>query len=77
MPKFLVRVPYCVWVNIEVDADDAEQAQEAAWADCGLFAFCGNGGSNKLVGVTASNVTVEACEEPLDFDGLSVEVEEI
>jgi hypothetical protein len=77
MPRFLVRVPYCVWVSIEVDADDAEQAQEAAWDHVGLRGFCGNGGTNKLVGVSGENVSVEACEEPLDFEGLSVEVEAV
>lgn len=77
MPKFSVRVPYCVWVNVEIEAEDAEQAEESAVDDFGLSRYCGNGGHNKLVGVTGSNVSVEIGEESLEFEGIEIEVEEI
>jgi hypothetical protein len=77
MTKYLVRIPYCVWVNVEVEAADAEEAEDLAFNDAGLNAYCGNGGTNKLVGVHGENVSVEACDDPLDIQGLvEVEVEE-
>jgi hypothetical protein len=77
MPKYLVRVPYVVWLNIEVDANDSEEAQDKACGDFGLSGYCGNGGSNKLVGVHGEHLSVEACDEPLDMEGIGIEVEEI
>ena len=77
VPKYIVRIPYCVWQNIELEADSAGQAEELAWDHAGLSAFCGNGGTNKLVGVSGENNSVEVCDDPLDGEGLSIEVEEI
>lgn len=77
MPKYIVRIPYCVWQNIEVEADNAEQAEELAWDDAGLSGYCGNGGTNKLVGVTGKNNSVEAYDDPIDVEGIRVQVEEI
>lgn len=77
MPKFLVRVPYCVWVNVKVEAGDTEEAERLAYSMAGLSAYCGNGGSDKLIGVSDSNASVEACDVPLDFEIIHTEVEEM
>lgn len=76
MKKFRVSVPYVVWVSVEVDAEDQESAIEASFEEAFLTGYCGNGGTDKLVGVSGG-ASVEAGDTPIDFGGVGIEVEEI
>lgn len=68
MKKYLVTVPYIVWVNVEVEADNEEEAEDIATERSGLNSYCGNGDSSKLVGVSGQGVTIEAGEIAEDID---------
>lgn len=58
MKKYLVTVPYIVWVNVEVEADNEEEAKDIA-CDCSQLNICSD---NKSVVVNAQGVTIEATE---------------
>lgn len=75
MPRYEVRIPFCVWQHIEVEADDPEEAEELAHNDAGLSSFAGNGAHNRLVGVYAGSV--EAIDEPIEDGPFTTEVEEL
>ena len=45
MPKYQVSMPKIIWLTIEVEADNEEQAQEKAWeAGPSLCASCSGWG---------------------------------
>ena len=73
--KYNVTVPFAVWVSLEVDADGEEEAKEAALGEAYITGFCGNGATNRLIGVTEGSI--EASDEPLECDGFSIEVDAI
>lgn len=78
MKKFRVTAAIPVFVSIEVEAENEEDAIEAAHEEgFSLTSFVGNGGSDKLVGVRGSNRSVEPGEEILDFGGFDVEATEL
>lgn len=78
MKKFRVTAAIPVFVSIEVEAENEDGAIEAAHEEgFSLTAFVGNGGTDKLVGVRGSNMSVEPGEEILDSGGFDVEAEEI
>ena len=58
MKKYLVTVPYIVWVNVEVEADNEEEAKDIATEKSGLNSYC----DNRVVGVSGQGVTIEATE---------------
>ena len=61
MKTFSVAVPIIAWVTIEnVQAENAEDAEEKALSELYVCGFCGNGGTNKLIGVTGVNESIEA-----------------
>lgn len=76
--KYRVTIPYACFVTVEVEADNAEAAKEAAFEAAWISGYVGNGGSGKLIGVYGSNVSIAAGEEHIgDFEGFSIEVEEV
>lgn len=59
MTKFVVNGIAEVMVLFEVEAETEEEAIEKAYEECdGLTAYCGNGGTDKLVGVNSSDVSI-------------------
>ncbi|QAY02202.1 hypothetical protein VspSw1_134 [Vibrio phage VspSw_1] len=59
MPKFTIEAEVTVFLTIEVDAVDGEQASELAESVCYLESYCGNGAtSGKLIGTDEPNVTI-------------------
>ena len=62
--KYRVYGHTTVNVTVEVFADSEESAKEAAYDELDeLIAYCGNGGTDKLVGVGGENMSVCAdCE---------------
>lgn len=78
MKKFRVTAAIPVFVSIEVEAENEEDAIEAAHeGGFYLTSFIGNGGSDKLVGVCGNNMSVEPGEEVLDSGGFNVEATEL
>ena len=73
--RFTVRVPFVVWVSVDVEADDENEAEEIGLGEASISGYCGNGGSNKLVGVSGENLSIEHCDEPLDLERIHVQVE--
>lgn len=73
--KYKVTIPYAVWVTIEVEAEDKESAIDEAASDIYIQGYCGNGGTDKLIGVTEGSI--EAGDTPLEDGGFSIEAEEI
>lgn len=58
---------YCVWgvteidVSVVIEADNKEEAlKEAEKYFGGIHSFVGNGGTNKLIGVTGDNEGIES-----------------
>lgn len=61
MPKFNVYGNATIGVHMTVEADSAEEAIEKAHEEFpGLSGYCGNGGTDKLVGVHDENVSLDA-----------------
>lgn len=77
MRKYKITIPFPVFVSIEVEAEDEETAEEAAFAEAYIDSYAGNGGSDKLIGVSGSNVSIEAGETPIEEKPFSIEIEEI
>lgn len=76
MKKYKVSVPIEVYVEIEVEVDEEEIKEldednlkdfliDKANEEEGFYltGYCGNGGSDKLVGVAGANVSVYPSEE--------------
>lgn len=68
MKKYRVSVPYVVWVDVDVQASDDDNAIEVAMEEAYLCGYAGNGSTTKLVGNNIPGSIVEACEEPLYID---------
>ena len=51
MKKYIVTGYARVTVEVEVAAENKEGAIEKAYDNVGIDSYCGNGGSNKLIGV--------------------------
>ena len=71
MAKKVVRVPYCVWLNITVETDagvdDECEVIEKAMEYAGLSRYAGNGARHgKLIGTNERNVIIEAEDECLE-----------
>lgn len=63
MPKYVVWGEVTVSVAIEVEADSEVEAFEVADEEFGgISNFCGNGGTDKLIGVYGENESIEAGE---------------
>jgi len=78
MPKYEVRCVMPVFMTIEVEAEDEDDAIEVAWDYMSLSSFAGNGATHgKLIGTTSSNVTLEAGDYPVEDEFHKIEVEEI
>lgn len=77
MPKYKVYVPYLLYVVVNVNAEDQEDAIDRA-QDYAPVAYCGNGGCDKLVGISESNASVEVTDRSVElFTVPDIEVEEI
>lgn len=51
MKKYIVTGYTRVTVEVTVEAENEEEAIEKAYDNVGIDSCCGNGGSNKLIGV--------------------------
>lgn len=64
--KYTVTMPIICNVYIEVEAESEEEAIELAHEEYGVSNFCGNGGSDKLIGVYESNHSIDVDSEPFE-----------
>ena len=55
MPKYRVVLPFACFVAVVLDADSEDAAIETAHDEGYIASFCGNGGSDKLIGVYPSD----------------------
>lgn len=77
MKEYDVTVPFPCFVVMKVKAATAEDALEYAEQNAFISEFAGNGGYDKLIGVTNSCDAIYAGDIPLDVGGFSIEVEEV
>jgi len=77
MKKFAVTAALPVFITATVEAADEEEAVDKAYEFFSLTAFAGNGGTDKLVGVSESNVSIEAGESVIEASGFDIEANEI
>ncbi len=76
MKKYAVYGKVAVWVCVELEAEDKEEAIEKAFDECSsLDTFVGNGGTDKMVGVcnTDTAVVSVSCGDDVEY----TEAEEI
>jgi hypothetical protein len=72
MKKYRVCGTTTVAVYKEVWANNEDEAYDKAWSKLtGLTAFCGNGGTDKLVGVYDSDASV-AADDNIEYDDIEV-----
>ena len=64
MSKYRVSVPYIVWVSDDIEADSKEEAIEKSYEEFYVSGYCGNGGTDRLVGVTSGSI--ESDGEPAE-----------
>ena len=75
--KYFVRAVVPAFLTVEVEAEDKESAIELALDDMSLCNFAGNGGTDKIIGTTSENVSIEAGDMPLDGEiKFDIEAEE-
>jgi hypothetical protein len=75
--KYLVTMPFACFVYVEVEADNEDEAIDSAYDEAHISGYCGNGGSNKLIGVSGENISIEAGETPLENGGFSIRAEKL
>ena len=51
MKKYRVTIPFACFVSVTVEADSKEEAEENGYREASITSYCGNGGSDKLIGV--------------------------
>lgn len=77
MAKKVVRIPYLAWCNVEIDTDETDEDAiiNEAMEYAGFSGYAGNGAmSGKLVGTSASNVTVEVNDDYYDSADVPISV---
>lgn len=75
MKKYRVGIPYVAWVYTTVEANDEDDAIDKAMRNTPT-AYCGNGGSDKLVGVSRLNSSIEISDcESSNYEVPDIEVE--
>lgn len=69
MKKYNVSLPIIAWVTVtDIEADNEEEAIDIALDEGGVTGYCGNGGSDKLIGVYGENIFIEASDEFIDTE---------
>ncbi len=72
--KYRVTLPSKVWVTVDVEAESQEEAEEIAIDEGSISGYCGNFGTDKLIGVSGDNASIEANCEPIYNE---IEIEEL
>lgn len=73
MNKYRVSGHTSVTVTIEVNAKSEEEAYEKALEELdSLTAYCGNGGTDKIVGVDGYNESSVSADETIEYDDIEL-----
>lgn len=51
MKKYIVSGKTTAFISVKIEAESKEEAIKKAYDNVGIDSYCGNGGSNKLIGV--------------------------
>ena len=76
MKKYIVSGKVTAYIEVELEAENEEEAIEKAYEECsGPMNFVGNGGYDKLIGVSDTDDAIVsiACDDEVEY----TEVEEI
>ena len=75
MKKYIITGYTEVTVEVTVEAENEEEAIEKAYDNVSIDNYCGNGGTDKLIGVCNTNEATASiyADSELDY----VEVEEV
>lgn len=79
MKKYIVSGKVTAYIEVELEAENEEEAIEKAYEECsGPMNFVGNGGCDKLIGVcdTDDAIVSIACDDEVEYTEVE-EVEEI
>ena len=77
MKKYRVTIPFPVFISIDVEAESMVDAEDIALNEVVLISYAGNGGTDKLVGVSGSNMSIEPGEMHIDTGGYDINIEEL
>jgi len=75
MKKYIVTVPYAVFVTLEIEAETEQAAIDLGIQESLISGYCGNGGTDKLIGVSGLNISIQAGDEPLEVEPFSITTE--
>lgn len=76
MKKYIVSGKVTAWINVKLEAENKKEAIGKAYKECSRpMNFVGNGGCNKLIGVTDSDCAEVSiyCDDEVEY----TDVEEI
>ncbi len=65
MAKYRIPFKGTIWVSLEIEAETKDEAIEIAEQEAYVSSYCGNGGCDKLVGVS-----------PIDEGEISIEADD-
>lgn len=74
--KYAAYVPYIVHVRVEVEADSEDEARDFAYDEAVISGYCGNGGTDKLIGVTG-DASIDVGEVAEGNFTLEIDLEEL
>lgn len=63
MAKYRIPFQGTIWINLEIESESKEEAIKIAEEKAHVNSYCGNGGCDKLVGVTQienGEISIEA-----------------
>lgn len=75
LKKYNVTFSYVVHHTLEVEAESEDEALDLGYEEAGLTGFCGNGGTDRLVGVYEGSLEFD--DYPLEEDSYKPRVEEV
>lgn len=59
MKKYYIELSGSFTVRTYIDAEDEEEAKALALGQIEINSYCGNGGCDKLIGVSEEDVSIE------------------
>lgn len=75
MAKYRIPFRGTIWVSIEVEAETIQKAIQIAEKEVHVSSYCGNGGCDKLVGVSPlseGDISIEASDH-LELENEDIE----
>ncbi|WP_293807295.1 hypothetical protein [uncultured Phascolarctobacterium sp.] len=73
MKKYIVYGKVTAFVEVELEAENEKEAIEKAYDNIGIDNYCGNGGTDKLVGVSDTDEAKASIYPDSDIEYTEVE----